>query len=179
MPRKYVKKTTQPKKIVVKPVKKLGRPPVQYSDQALKNLGEELIHFLQAHDESIVHLSMWYNKIKGIPKNKWSSLIQRPALTDYYERALEWVGCNILESQDLPTAYGSRFLSSYFKDLRDHERKVKQEEIEHAIDYKAKMELSKSTPPNDQMLSLNLDLIKQVRELQKELDVLKKDGKQS
>ena len=113
-------------------------------------LGEELLKWLRnPENDCIFHLSQFYNERKGIPRSQWRTLRKRVEFIPYYEMALEMVGCKILRNKDLPTAYGSRFLSVYFQDLRDHEREVKREEIEAAMKAKQDAEVSRSIPPND------------------------------
>jgi len=162
-----------PRNINVKAMKKRGRPEMLgYSDEDLIDLGEEMIRYLADHDESVVHLSHWYSVVKGISKSDWKAICKRIEFLPYYERAIEWVGCNILQNRELPTAYGSRFLSIYFQDLREHEREVKREEIQFTAELKAKMDATRATPPNDAILSLNLELIKKIGEQQKKIKEL-------
>lgn len=141
-----------------------GRPPNPgFSDPELIQLGEDLLNWIKEEDEKksdIVHLSEFYSEIKEIPYSQWASICQRPCFLRYYERARDWMGKRILKNKELPTAYGSRFLGIYFKDINQHER----EQAEHKIDYELakKQEIAQKqiSYPNDEQNEIKLAWVK-------------------
>jgi len=130
-----------------------GRPRLaEWPENKTVALGEELLGWLRRKENAdVVHLSEFYSGLKDISRSQWHTLRQRPEFLHYYEMALEMVGCLIIRNKDIPTAYGSRFLAIYFKDLREHEREIKREEIEMTAKVKLDAETARSIPPNDEI----------------------------
>lgn len=158
-----------------------GRPPNQgYSDEELIALGEDLLKWIDEQDSNkksnIVHLSEWYSEVKRIAPSQWNSIIHRPCFLQYYEVAKHWMGKRIMKNEKLSTAYGSRFLGIYFKEVRDHEKEV----VEHKIDYELKKKEAATSTPNDPSINIAQDLFKviesqanMVKELKEEINALK------
>ena len=69
------------------------------------------------------------------------------------------------KNEKLSTAYGSRFLGVYSKDLRQHEKDIAFEKIDHEAEVKAKADIIKQTAPNDDKLD---KLINSLESLKKE-----------
>ncbi len=119
-----------------------GRPPKEgFSDDEVIALGEELLLWLKSCDADkkcdVVHLSEWYSEIKQIPPSYWKeSLAKRPCFSTYYERALLWMGKRLLKNKKLPTSYGNRFLSIYFKEIDDQEFEVEKRKIDYLVEKK-------------------------------------------
>lgn len=125
-----------------------GSPPNEgFADEDLHTLGRELVDWCKQTDSDkreVVHLSEWYSEVKSICPSQWKSIIRRDSFRDYYEIAMHWMGKRILKNTKMPTAYGSRFLGIYFKEVSEHEREI----VEHKIDYeiKKKLESARSDP---------------------------------
>ncbi len=141
-----------------------GRPPNEgFDDDSLAELGKELIAWtkeMDAKKQKIVHLSDWYAEIKEISRTQWDSIIRRDSFIGYYERASLWMGRRILKG-GIETSYGNRFLTIYFKELREHEREKKREEIDYEIEKKAEIDKRASQHPNDDRLA---ELIRSIKE---------------
>ena len=165
-----------------------GRPPLPGNSRPeLEILGKELLAWMAEEDKKakkdtnhkpILHLSQWYSGIRNISRSNWETIRQNPGFLPYYEKALEWLGVKMLGNEGLPTAYGSRFLSIYFKDVRVAER----EAIEHKIDYEIKKkqdaEIDKGIAPLQDSMNakaLTYQLLNQNRILQENNDQLKKE----
>ena len=140
-----------------------GRPPIHFTDEELHVLGEEMLLWMKEHklDPLFVHLSNWYSEIKEIPRSSWHAIRQRNVFLQYYERAMEFMESKTMINEKLSTAYGSRYLGLYSKDLREHERELKFEVIDHEAQVKSDAANKNQTSPNDCLLS---DLIKAVKE---------------
>lgn len=141
-----------------------GRPPKVYSDEDVIALGEDLISWIRKkynEKDMPVHLTEWYSLEKDILYPDWDNIRKRKEFLKYYESALDLMVLCTQKNQNLETAYGSRFLGVYSKDLRKHEREVKFEVIDHEAQVKAEANNKNQTSPNDCLLS---DLIKAVKE---------------
>lgn len=142
-----------------------GRPPEPgYSNPEVIRLGEKLLAWMKKVDDEqipVVHLSQWYSRIQNIPKSQWRSIRLRPCFLPYYEKAIEWMGTKILENKELPTAYGSRFLGIYFKDIREHEEEIKEEEMQRNVKEFAQKEKIRLDGEKNKMVSPNQPLINQ------------------
>lgn len=142
----------------------IGRPPKVYSDEDVVKLGEELITWIRKrfNDKDMpIHLTEWYSLEKDILYHDWDNIRKRAHFLKYYDSALELMSLCTMANKNLETAYGSRFLGVYSKDLRKHEREVKFEVIDHEAEVKAEANNKNQTSPNDCLLS---DLIKAVKE---------------
>lgn len=130
-----------------------GRPPNPgFSDEELIILGEELLEWMEKvekEDLRVVHLSQWYSETKAICPTQWDSICRRSCFISYYKRALIWMGKLTLLNKDLPTAYGSRFLGIYFKEVSDKEREVVEHKVDYEIKKKMEHEASRGSVPND------------------------------
>lgn len=141
----------------------MARPLKYYSEEELEALGKEMLLWIKEHkeDSTFVSMSNWYSEVKEIHRSAWHSIRQHPTFLQYYERAMDFMESKTLCNKDLPTAYGSRYLGLYSKDLRDHEKETKFEVIDHEAEVKAEAANKNQTSPNDCLLS---DLIKAVKE---------------
>lgn len=108
-----------------------------FSDEELIVLGEELLSWLKDND-SVVHLSEFYSHLKGIALTQWRAICVRECFLPYYEKSSQWMGVKILKNKELSTAYGSRFLSMYHKDLREHEREISREKVSDEVEARGK-----------------------------------------
>lgn len=143
----------------------MGRPPDLYSDQDCIDLGEEMIAWLMKRKEEnkpVFTLSEWYVMVKDIDRSDWWNLRVRPNFSKYYNQAMEIMLYFTLTNAKLETAYGSRFLGIYSKDLREHEREKVTEKADADMAAKEKYEEKKSRSNNDCKLD---DLIKAVKDL--------------
>ena len=141
----------------------MARPPIHFTDEELHILGKEMLLWIKEHkeDSSFVSMSNWYSEVKEIHRSAWHAIRQRDAFLQYYERAMDFMESKTLSNKDLPTAYGSRYLGLYSKDLRDHEKQTKFEVIDHEAEVKAEAANKSQTSPNDTTL---VDLIKAIKE---------------
>lgn len=130
-----------------------GRPPKEgYSQEECIQLGEDMLEWVKAKGPSVVHLSEWYVWEKDMSRTEFRQLRNRYHFKPYYEKALDIIGTNILNHKDLPTAYGSRFLAIYFKDVKDQEWEFTKKKIDYEVEKKFAMEQAKNSPPNDKVL---------------------------
>jgi len=119
-----------------------GRPPNPgYSDEEIIQIGKDMLEWIKTVDSSktkqrIVHLSQFYSELKGIPKTQWNHIVERFCFRCYYDQAKDWIGKKIMLDAQLPTAYGSRFLGIYFKEVTDHEEEVFKKKIDYEYDKK-------------------------------------------
>lgn len=120
--------------------RKTGRKPIKWSDEELVQLGEELLAWLLSNvdNKKIVHLSQWWVTIKDISRSEWKEICDRVLFTPYYEKALEIMHYKTLLNDKLPTAYGSRYLGIYSKELRQHEKEERDDKIRSEMEMKAK-----------------------------------------
>ncbi len=156
-----------------------GRPSNKgYSDEELMTLGDEMLAWMDKVDEEgreVVHLSEWYRK-KKISRSQWNSITERGCFLDYYEQAVEWMGCKLLKNKNLPTPYGSRFLGIYFREVRSYEIKLSQEKIDYELTKRLSIEQIKGIPPNDSMLRELIESIRngpEVKHLHEQIKELK------
>jgi hypothetical protein len=137
-----------------------GRPPKEgFSNDELIVMGEELLQWMKDCDADkkcdVVHLSEWYSEIKRIDRDYWKdSVCSRPCFSSYYKAAMDWIGKRTMKNKNLSTAYGSRFLGIYFKEIRDHEWEQKQKEIDYTIAKKNENTTLVSEEINTQFSSL-------------------------
>jgi hypothetical protein len=105
----------------------VGRPPLEFSDEQVIVLGEELLKFVKdaiKAKEPLVHLTEWYAIEKDFTYNQWDLLRSRKEFSHYYKSSLDLMVLSTQKNSELSTAYGSRFLGVYSKDLREHEREI-------------------------------------------------------
>jgi len=137
-------------------------PSKKFSDPQVIQLGKDLLKWIKKNkdDHTIVHLSQWYVEEEDMSRTEFKTLLQRLHFQAYYEKALDLMGNKILINKELPTAYGSRFLSRYHQDLRKHEKEISFEKIDHEAKVKASAEINKQIAPNDDKLERLLDSLK-------------------
>jgi len=146
-----------------------GRPPNPgFEDEDLVALGEEFVAWMDKvdseNDYKVVHLSQWFSKIKNIPISQWDSIIRRECFIGYYKKAILWMGTRTLINKELPTAYGSRFINIYFKDVKAEEREEVEHKIDHEIKKKMEHEATRGTVPNDLSLTGLLNGLHSIKE---------------
>lgn len=149
--------------------KSKGAPPKHFSDEQVIEMGKDLIKWLIKNEtnDSIVHLSQWYVKEKDMDRDQFDALRHRVEFLHYYKKALDLMGNKILLNKELPTAYGSRYVASYHRDLRLHEKEIAFEKIDHEAEVKAKADIGKQVAPNDDKLErliTSLDSLKKDKE---------------
>ena len=137
-----------------------GRPSIYYSDEEVHELGKELLEWLEQTNENVWHLSDWYYGVKKMLHPEWETLRQRKDFLRYYKIALERMGTFMMKNQKMPTAYGSRFLSLYFAEVRQHEKEISLEKIDHEYALKDAIETKKSASPNDAKLDELIQTLK-------------------
>jgi hypothetical protein len=118
-----------------------GRPPKYGSNEEMIALGEELIGWLLKKREKkqfVTHLSEFYVFEKDMSRSEWRAIRQRIEFLPYYEKALDIMSYFTINNKDLSTAYGSRYLSLYCGELRDHEKEIIKERAEIEAAAKAK-----------------------------------------
>lgn len=119
-----------------------GRPPKYFNEQEVHELGRNLLAWMKDCDkrkEKIVHLSSWYYEHEELTPSEWGALQERPSFSEYYKRAITWVGVRLLKS-DIPAAYVSRFLGIYFKEVREYERAAVEHKVDYELEKKARMD---------------------------------------
>lgn len=118
-----------------------GRPPKSISDEMVHKLGQELVEWIRARMEGKkppYHLTEWYFLEKNMLYSDWDDLRLRKDFRQYYDLALEMMTLATMQNEKLSTAYGSRFLGVYSKDLRNHEKMIKEENAEIERNAKSK-----------------------------------------
>lgn len=108
----------------------MARIPVLVSDEEAIELGKELVEWIKkriASGKPPMHLTEWYMIEKDILYPCWDNLRKRQRFLQYYDSALELMTLATLQNEKLSTAYGSRFLGIYSKDIRDHEKEIRAE----------------------------------------------------
>ncbi len=151
-----------------------GRPANPgFSDEEVIALGEELLKWCQEQDNNeksdVVHLSEWYSEIKRIAPSQFEAMKLRSCFVGYYEKAMKWMGKRILKNTKMPSAYGSRFLGIYFKEVKEHEMETVEHKIDYEIKKKKEADLS-SSYPSDKINDAQIAWIKAqaaIEELQK------------
>ncbi len=148
---------------IKKPTKSPRGSKAKYAvDQDIHVLGKELLDWLDDQKE-FWHLSDWYYGVKKMLYTQWKSIIQRPEFLPYYKTAVKKMGTLMMKNKDMPTAYGSRFLAIYFEEVRELEKLVKFETIDHEAAVKADAESKKGVPPNDNSLDKLIDALKELK----------------
>lgn len=107
-----------------------GRPSAKVPDDEVRKLGKELVEWVSkkiTSDDPPVHLTEWYAIEKGMLYPDWDILRNRVEFDQYYHTALDLMALATQKNRKLETAYGSRFLGVYSKDLRRHEKKIAEE----------------------------------------------------
>jgi len=143
----------------------IGRIP-EISNEEVHKLGQELIDFLMQRKEQnkpVIHLTEWYIFEKKMYYDEWDNLRKRQVFLQYYDAALDLMSYFTMSNNNLPTAYGSRFLALYSKDLRAHEKEIKSETAEIEAAAKAKVISSLS----EEELEQNRRVIEAVQAFQK------------
>lgn len=146
---------------------KRGRPlHPNWPPEKVVELGEELITWLRSDEgKKAFHLSEFFADKKELSKTEWDLLRHRSEFFHYYERAMLMMGNIVVKNGHVPTAYGSRFLSMYFKDLKEHEKEIKDEEAKALAKARIEVEHTKSIPPNDQIIKKDLEHAREKAEL--------------
>ena len=144
-----------------------GRPPNPgFEDKDLIRIGEAMLKWLDEPNEKgkprKVHLSQFYIDVENIAPSQWDSLCHRACFLPYYEKAKKKMGTILLNNDKLPTAYGSRFLGIYFDEVKEHERKVIEHQVDYEIEKKAKMDNSANSPKHA-LISMLLEEIKSLK----------------
>ena len=75
---------------------------------------------------------------KGMLFSEWKTLTHRVDFVPYYDVALEMMTLATMQNEKLSTAYGSRFLGLYSKDLREYEKTIKEQNAEIERNAKSK-----------------------------------------
>lgn len=156
-----------------------GRPrTVSLSKEEMIALGQEMIQWVEKNQP--IHLSKWYSIHKMYTYNEWDAMTRIPEFLPYYEKALSIVKEKYIDGTIAP-AIASRFLRRYFKDVKDQEDEDLQDKLNRELEQKKAIidhEKSKSDVPplsdkvdeeNNQM-SENYLLRKQIEELKAQLD---------
>lgn len=116
-----------------------GRPPIDFTDEEVKELGEDLINFLKTRKEQgkpVMHYTEWYFEYKNLLFRDWDYLRNRKGFAQYYEMARDYMAYMTISNKELPVAYGSRFLALYSSDLRKHEQDIVREKAEAEVEAK-------------------------------------------
>ena len=115
----------------------VGRPPIDFSNEEVIKLGEELVKFLKdrlAEKDPVIHLTEWYSIVKDFTYNQWENLCDRKEFAPYYDSALDIMVLSTQKNEKLATAYGSRFLGLYSKGLRKHEKEIAKEKNSNELE---------------------------------------------
>lgn len=151
-----------------KSIKKVsGAPPKYHSDEDVHVIGKELLDWLEDESHEVWHLSEWYYGVKKMLEPEWRTLRQRTDFLPYYESAIKRMGVRMIKNSEMPTAYGSRFLNIYFSEVREMEKAVAFEKIDHEAEMKAKADINKQVAPNEDKLErliTSLDALKKEKE---------------
>jgi len=158
---------------VIKKGEKLAKKEInsrKFSDYEVIELGKELVKWVRDRYKSSdlpFHLTEWYFIEKELSYEEWDGIRKRVHFLQYYNTALDMMALFTQKNEKLSTAYGSRFLGIYSKDLRQHEKDVSFEKIDHEAEVKAKADIGKQIAPNDDKLErliISLDALKKDKE---------------
>lgn len=144
-----------------------GRNPVMFTDEQAEELGIQLIEWMEeliASGKPPVHFVQFYNLKKGLLLRDWDNLCERKVFSPYYNSARDLMALATQLNDKLSTAYGSRFLGVYSKDLRAHERAIQKDKLADELELK-KAEMSSFTP---EVLELNKSILDGITSRQKE-----------
>lgn len=108
----------------------VGRPPELIPDEALDELGRDLLHWLDNDGKDEVFFHPWFYDIKGMFRGDWKALIKRTGFVPYYEVARKKISNNLMRSKNIPQSYGNRYLGLYDDEVRDDEESVKDKDAE-------------------------------------------------
>ena len=123
--------TTEDKKNGRKPIRKVGRPRTRSPQpEELKELGEQMVAWCL--ENKPYRLAEWYTLEMGIIHKDWKCMLQMPEFLPYYEQALGIVAQQHIDGTVNP-GIAHRFLGIYCKDVREHEKKIKDEELANSI----------------------------------------------
>jgi len=144
-----------------------GRNPIYFTDEEAEEIGKELVQWMKdliASGKPPVHFVQFYNLKKGLFLRDWDLLCCRKVFSPYYESARDLMALATQLNDKLSTAYGSRFLGVYSRDLRAHERAIQKEKLADELELK-KAEMSSFTP---EVLELNKSILDGITSRQKE-----------
>ena len=140
--------------------KPAGAPPKYHTDEQVHQLGKELLEWLKDSNNDVWHLSDWYYGVKEMLYPEWEALRHRVEFLQYYKSAVQLMGTLMMKNTKMPTAYGSRFLNIYFAEVREIERQIAFEKIDHEAEVKAQAEANKGVSPNDKSLDALIHAVK-------------------
>jgi len=164
---------------------RMGRPPKQFTQEDVIAIGERLLQWMKDCDADpncdVVHLSEFYSEKEGIARTDWHDKIcSKEYFHQYYDQARDWMLKRTMKNKNLPTAYGSRFLGLYSKQIREAEFELIKEKIDYEYEKKFEMEkaLQINLPPNDNHISEKESLLKIIAEQQKAIHELQSKADQ-
>lgn len=141
-----------------------GRPPVQFTDEEVHAIGQELLEWLdEAEEKGFWHISDFYWSKKRMLLQDWVELKNRLGFKSYYEAAVARMARLTMSNKEMHTSYGNRFLGMYSAELRQFERDVKRETIQDEVDIKVKAGVA--VTESDQ--SMNSAIVQGISELQR------------
>lgn len=136
---------------------------VSFSVKKMISLGKQMVAFVTAHRDTILHLSEWYTIEKGYTYNQWKAFIQCPEFLPYYEQALKIVGLKYVDkNSNVRDKISDRWQRIYFRDLKDEEDE----------DAKA-AELRKAAALKGEVRAIQEEKLKVLEEIAREKRVLK------
>lgn len=101
----------------------MARPrTVSLSPEEMIELGQEMVDFVIADVNNILHLSEWYTIEKGFTYKEWETLKERIEFVPYYEKAMRLIGKKYLDkTSSVREGISQRWQRIYFKDLKREE----------------------------------------------------------
>lgn len=140
-----------------------GRPVTDFDNQECVEMGKELLAWLKEKikkNEPVYHLSDWYFMEKNLLKVQWAAISQRECFLTYMEQARELMSVCIIRNEKLAQSYGNRFLHVYSAELREVEKKIREEEIDYNIEKKLEADRKMNVSPNDAKLDEIIETLK-------------------
>lgn len=114
-----------------------GRPPEQFSDQELIDLGKEMLAWVTENEP--LHLKAWCNHANVLYDSQVRVWRSRKVFAPYYEKAMGIIANRFMERAYLKegdSGIANRFMGVYFKDVYEHDislKKAGNEALERVI----------------------------------------------
>lgn len=114
-----------------------GRPPEEFSDQELINIGSAMVKWVKENDP--LHLKAWCNHAGYLYDSQVQKWRTRKVFLHYYEDAMSHISSRFMERAFLKegdSSIANRFMGVYFKDVYEHDislKKAGNEALERVI----------------------------------------------
>lgn len=95
---------------------------VSYPPDEMIALGKEMLAWIEANYDTVLHVSDFYSLEKGISDSEWETMVRRAEFVGYYEMAKRRIGRKYLDkTSNVREGVSQRWQRIYFSDLRAQE----------------------------------------------------------